>query len=153
MNAKLETALTNFLVSATALLLSGASPAGTPEVAQNATGEPAGTNSLGFDDPPAQAATSRPQPEPAKGRGKGKAADKAPPVDDDFLSDKPAAAEKAKELKIEDVRASLVALQTATDATTARRVLKDHGDVESLALLKPDKFGAVIEAAKAKLPV
>lgn len=65
-----------------------------------------------------------------------------------FLDDvePPAAVET---LKIEDVRAALLALQQRSDAKTARALLmKESGGADTLGKVKPESFAKIIKAAK-----
>lgn len=71
-------------------------------------------------------------------------------ADDDFLNEGTAETkteEKPKPATMEQVRAALLALQTRTNATTARKVLTTAGGAETLGKLKLEKFQAVIDAA------
>ena len=56
--------------------------------------------------------------------------------------------EKPTVPKIEDVREALVKAQERVGADKARKILKDVGGTQTLGQLKPEKFAAVIEAAK-----
>jgi hypothetical protein len=56
--------------------------------------------------------------------------------------------DEAPEVKIEDVRAALIACRKKTNESAARKALKDAGGVDVLTQLKPEKFAAVIAAAK-----
>lgn len=70
--------------------------------------------------------------------------------DDDFLNEGAAEekpAPKAKPATMEDVRAALLALQTRTDAITARAVLSKASGVSTLGKMKLESFQAVIDAA------
>ena len=64
--------------------------------------------------------------------------------ENDFLEDEAPPAE----LAIEDVRRALVEYQKrAVSADKARAVLKEHGGVDTLKALKPEKYRAVYDAA------
>lgn len=55
-----------------------------------------------------------------------------------------------KVLKIEDVRAALLALQQRSDAKTARALLmKESGGADTLGKVKPESFAGIIKAAAA----
>jgi hypothetical protein len=56
--------------------------------------------------------------------------------------------EKPAAPKIEAVREALVKAQERVGADKARKILKDVGGTQTLGQLKPEKFAAVIEAAK-----
>lgn len=72
------------------------------------------------------------------------------PADDPFATAPVAAA--APTATIEQVREALTALKAATSQDAALKVLKDAGGADNLTTLKPEKFGAVVAAAKAALP-
>ena len=66
-----------------------------------------------------------------------------PPAD--FLDDEP-----AKTYTKEEVRAALIAAgQRLGDSAKAQAILKEHGKVETLGQLAPEKFAAVVKAAEA----
>lgn len=65
-------------------------------------------------------------------------------VDPFEIEQKPA----AKPLELTDVRAALIAYQKTTSPEAARKKLKEHGGVDSLASLTADKFQAVVDSLK-----
>lgn len=74
-------------------------------------------------------------------------------ADDDFLNEGTAEEAvkepvKAKPATLEDLRAALLDLQKRTDGTTARAVLSKAGGEDTIGKLKPEKYQAVIDAAK-----
>jgi hypothetical protein len=107
-------------------------PAGTPPAAPAAAPKPRGR-------PPKAAPTPEPTAAPAP----------APAAEDPFATEAPA----APTATIEEVRSALTALKAATSQETAVGVLKSAGGAENLTALSPQKYGAVVAAAKAALPV
>jgi len=125
-------------------------------IASAVTSVPAGT----------PAAASPPAPAPRRGRGRPVTGESPPPPASAVPSASPAATEPdpfaealaapaaAPTATLDEVRAALTALKNATDQATALKVLKDVGGASNLADLQktPDKYGAVVQAAKAALP-
>lgn len=109
---------------------------------------------------PAVAPPRRGRGRPVQGETAAPAAIAAPVVPpaaaeaDPFAEPAPAVA-TAPTATLDEVRAALTALKNATNQTTALEVLKDVGGVSNLTELQktPEKYGAVVQAARAALPV
>lgn len=102
-------------------------------------------------------ATPKPRGRPAKGEAAASAAPAAPPAAveaDPFDSPAPVTATVPAATE-EEVRAALNALKEAVSQDKALAVLKDAGGATNLSDLRktPEKFGLVVAAAKAALPV
>lgn len=73
----------------------------------------------------------------------------SPTTDDPFAAP---AAPAAPTATLDEVRAALTALKTATSQDNALKVLKDAGGADNLTSLTADKYGTVVAAAKAATP-
>lgn len=73
----------------------------------------------------------------------------SPTTDDPFAAPATPAAPTAT---LDEVRAALTALKTATSQDNALKVLKDAGGADNLTSLTVDKYGTVVAAAKNAIP-
>lgn len=101
------------------------------------------------------AATPKPRGRPAKGEA---AASAAPATTTAVVETDPFAAPAAAQVAtatLDEVRAALTALKDAKTQADALKVLKDSSGVDNLGELQktPEKYGLVVAAAKAALPV
>ncbi len=119
---------------------------------------------VGHGVPPAE--TTPPAEAPRRGRGRPAKGESAPaaatvsapapsaaPAEADPFADAPAAA-AAPTATLDEVRAALTELKAAASQEIALKVLKDVGGVSNLSDLQktPEKYGAVVSAARAAMP-
>lgn len=113
-------------------------------------GRPRKTTSSVSAETPAASTTEAPPPQTATAAASPATTATAAAAEDDFLAEPKAAPVEEKKYTLPDVRAALVALQTAKGQAASIKVLKDYGGVEkeNFGKLDPAKFAAVIEAAQ-----
>ena len=100
----------------------------------------------GHNSAPAEEPIKRGPGRPPKPKAEAPIPAPAPVLDESETFDPVAPPNKAP--TIDDVRSALIALQKRTSPETARAVLKGTGGCDTLKALSPDKYAAVIAAAK-----